>query len=305
MKFALRPIVQVVALPEEALTLAQIEGTDPVRLLSFAVGATAPASLVLRSASFRACAGYRREHTRRSELEIKPVIEHNVQIHILGTVMNSLTMPQLLALAAALGWASGVRLYLVVLIVGLVGYFGWAPLPAGLLILAHPVVIAASGFMVFVEFFADKIPGLDSLWDFVHTAIRIPAGAALAASVFGGDHAAMATVAAIIGGGLAATAHVTKTTTRAAINTSPEPFSNVGASLAEDGMVSGGMWLAFTHPLVFGLALLVVLVLSVWLMRRCWRFLSGLVRTVVRVFSGRAPVLAPQPIAVPKSNSGP
>ena len=215
--------------------------------------------------------------------------------------MDSLTMPQLLALAAALGWASGVRLYLVVLIVGLVGYFGWAPLPAGLHILAHPAVIAASGFMVFVEFFADKIPGLDSLWDFVHTAIRIPAGAALAASVFGGDHAAMATVAAIIGGGLAATAHVAKTTTRAAINTSPEPFSNVGTSLTEDGVVTGGMWLALAHPLAFGVALLAVLVLSVWLIRRSWRFLSGLVRKLISVFAGRDPAPAPQLQAMPES----
>jgi hypothetical protein len=214
-------------------------------------------------------------------------------------------MPQLLALAAALGWASGVRLYLVVLVTGLVGYFGWAPLPAGLQILAHPAVIAASGFMVLVEFFADKIPGLDSLWDFVHTAIRIPAGAALAAAVFGADHAVLATVAAIIGGGLAATAHVTKTTARAAINTSPEPFSNIGVSLAEDGAVSGGLWLAFAHPLLFGLALLVVLVLSVWLIRHCWRFLSGLLRKLVSVFAGRTPAPAPQPEAVPESDSAP
>ena len=90
-------------------------------------------------------------------------------------------MPQLLALAAALGWASGVRLYLVVLLTGLAGYLGWVPLPGGLQLLAHPAVLAASGFMVFIEFFADKIPGLDSLWDMVHTVIRIPAGAALAA----------------------------------------------------------------------------------------------------------------------------
>jgi len=215
--------------------------------------------------------------------------------------MDTLTLPQLLALAAALGWASGVRLYLVVLLVGLAGYFDWVPLPAGLHILAHPAVLAASGFMVFVEFFADKIPGLDTLWDFVHTAIRIPAGAALAASVFGGDHAVMAVVAALIGGGLAATAHVTKTSTRAAINTSPEPFTNIGASLAEDGLVSAGIWLAFAHPLIFGVALLAVLVLSVWLIRRCWRFLSGLVRKLITLFSGRA---AP-PAATPQSEESP
>ncbi|MDR2187839.1 MAG: DUF4126 domain-containing protein [Azonexus sp.] len=203
--------------------------------------------------------------------------------------MDTLTMPQLFALAAALGWASGVRLYLVILIVGLAGHFGWTPLPEGLSVLSHPAVMAASGFMVFIEFFADKMPGLDSLWDFVHTVIRIPAGAALAASVFGADHAALATVAAIIGGGLAATAHTAKTTTRAAINTSPEPFSNVGASLAEDGLVTGGLWLALTHPLLFGVALLLTLVVSVWLIRRCWRFLSGLTRRVIRIFSGREP----------------
>ena len=201
--------------------------------------------------------------------------------------MNSLDMPQLLALAAALGWASGVRLYLVVLLTGLAGYLGWLPLPSGLHLLAHPVVLAASGFMVFVEFFADKIPGLDSIWDMVHTAIRIPAGAALAAGVFGADHAAMALVAALLGGGFAATAHAAKATTRAAINTSPEPFSNVGASLVEDGMVPVGLWLAVAHPLLFGVLFIAVLVLSVWLIRKSWRFLKSLFGRVARIFSGR------------------
>ncbi|VTU30212.1 hypothetical protein SRS16CHR_04627 [Variovorax sp. SRS16] len=208
--------------------------------------------------------------------------------------MDTLDTPQLLALAAAVGWASGVRLYLVVLLTGLVGYFGWVPLPHGLQLLAHPVVIAASGFMVFVEFFADKIPGLDSLWDMVHTVIRIPAGAALAASVFGTDHAVMALVAGLLGGGFAATAHAAKATTRAAINTSPEPFSNVGASLVEDGMVPAGLWLAVAHPLVFGVLFVAVLALSVWLIRKSWRFLRSLFSRVARIFSGR-----PDPGVVP------
>jgi len=208
--------------------------------------------------------------------------------------MDALDTSQLLALAAAVGWASGVRLYLVVLLTGLAGYFGWVPLPHGLQLLAHPVVIAASGFMVFVEFFADKIPGLDSLWDMVHTAIRIPAGAALAASVFGTDHAVMALVAALLGGGFAATAHAAKATTRAAINTSPEPFSNVGASLVEDSMVPAGLWLAVAHPLVFGVLFIGVLVLSVWLIRKSWRFLRSLFSRVARIFSGR-----PDPGVVP------
>jgi hypothetical protein len=202
--------------------------------------------------------------------------------------MNSLDMPQLLALAAALGWASGVRLYLVVLLTGLAGYLGWIPLPSGLQLLAHPVVLAASGFMVFVEFFADKIPGLDSIWDMVHTAIRIPAGAALAAGVFGADHAAMALVAALLGGDFAATAHAAKATTRAAINTSPEPFTNVGASLVEDTAVPVGLWLAVAHPLLFGLLFIAVLVLSVWLIRKSWRFLKALFGRVARIFSGRS-----------------
>ena len=201
--------------------------------------------------------------------------------------MNTLDMPQLLALAAAIGWASGVRLYLVVLLTGVVGYFGWVPLPGGLQLLAHPVVIAASGFMVFIEFFADKIPGLDSLWDVVHTAIRIPAGAALAASVFGADHGVMAIAAALLGGSFAATAHAAKATTRAAINTSPEPFSNVGASLVEDTMVPAGLWLAVAHPFVFLALFVVVLVLSVWLIRKSWRFLRALFARVARIFSGK------------------
>jgi hypothetical protein len=208
--------------------------------------------------------------------------------------MDSLDMPQLLALAAALGWASGVRLYLVVLLTGLAGYLGWVQLPGGLQLLAHPVVLVASGFMVFVEFFADKIPGLDSLWDMVHTVIRIPAGAALAAGVFGADHAAMALVAALLGGGFAATAHAAKATTRAAINTSPEPFSNIGASLVEDGMVPTSLWLAVAHPLVFGILFVAVLVFSVWLIRKSWRFLRSLFGRVARIFSGRPdPGVAP------------
>jgi hypothetical protein len=201
--------------------------------------------------------------------------------------MQALDTPQLIALAGALGWASGVRLYLVVLLTGLAGYMGWVTLPQGLHLLAHPVVLGASGFMVFVEFFADKIPGLDSLWDVVHTVIRIPAGAALAAGVFGADSSLMGLVAALLGGTLAATSHAAKTTTRAAINTSPEPFSNIGTSLVEDSLVPAGLWLALAHPLVFIPVLLLVLVLSIWLIRLCWRFLRQLFVRVARIFSGK------------------
>ncbi len=202
--------------------------------------------------------------------------------------MQILDTAQLVALAGALGWASGIRLYLVILLTGLAGYLGWMPLPQGLHLLANPVVLAASGFMVFVEFFADKIPGLDSLWDVVHTVIRIPAGAALAAGVFGADSGAMGLAAALIGGTLAATSHAAKATSRAAINTSPEPFTNIGTSLVEDSLVPASLWLAIAHPLVFIPLLLVVLVLSVWLIRVCWRFLRQLFARVARIFSGRS-----------------
>ena len=199
----------------------------------------------------------------------------------------TLDTTQLIALAGALGWASGVRLYLVVLLTGLVGFMGWVQLPQGLHLLSNPVVLGASGFMVLVEFFADKIPGLDSLWDVVHSVIRIPAGAALAASVFSADSGAMGLVAALLGGTLAATSFSAKATTRAAINTSPEPFTNIGASLLEDGLVPLGLWLALAHPIVFLVLLVVMLAISFWLIRICWRFLRQLFSRVARIFSGR------------------
>lgn len=201
--------------------------------------------------------------------------------------MPGLDTPQLIALAGALGWASGIRLYLVVLLTGLAGFMGWITLPQGLHLLSNPVVLGASGFMVFIEFFADKIPGLDSLWDVVHSVIRIPAGAALAASVFSADSGAMALVAALLGGTLAATSFSAKATTRAAINTSPEPFTNVGASLVEDTLVPVGLWTAITHPFIFIPVLALVLALSVFLIYICWRFLKLLFSRVARIFSGQ------------------
>ena len=196
--------------------------------------------------------------------------------------MQALDPTHLVALAAALGWASGLRLYAVLFITGAAGWAGWLPLPPGLQILQNPLMLGASGVMLLVEFFADKIPALDTLWDLVHTFIRIPAGAALAAAVFGADSTTWAAVAGVIGGGLAATAHTAKATTRAAANTSPEPFSNIGLSLAGDMAVPAMLWLAWQQPLLFfvalGLALIVALVLTVILfrfLRALWRRLTG------------------------------
>ena len=185
--------------------------------------------------------------------------------------------PGLLAIAAALGWASGLRLYAVLFLTGLAGFLGWVALPPGLHLLQHPVMLGASGLLLFVEFFADKIPGVDTLWDAVHTLIRIPAGAALAASVFGLDQATWATGAALLGGTLAATSHVAKATTRAAVNTSPEPFSNLALSFLGDAAVPGTLWLAFTHPIVALIVLAVATLSMVAIIALLMRFLRGLI----------------------------
>ena len=193
----------------------------------------------------------------------------------------NLDMTHLVALAAALGWASGLRLYAVVFITGAAGFLGWVSLPSGLALLQHPVVLGASFLMFVVEFFADKVPGLDTLWDAVHTFIRIPAGAALAAGVFGGDSATWMLVAALAGGTLAATAHAAKATTRAAANTSPEPFSNLGLSLLGDAAVPAMLWLAWEHPLWVFPTLIVALVVAVALIVLLFKFLRALLRRFV------------------------
>ena len=204
---------------------------------------------------------------------------------VVAQVSDKMDMPSLLALAAALGWASGFRLYAVVFLVGAAGAVGWIALPPGLAVLQHPALLTASGVMLFVEFFADKIPGLDSLWDIVHSVIRIPAGAALAAGALGADGATMTLAAALMGGSLAATSQAAKTTTRAAINTSPEPFSNLFASFLEDGLVVGAVWLATTHPLVFGVALAVSVVLMWAVTVVLFKFLRSVLLRVSAFFT--------------------
>lgn len=189
----------------------------------------------------------------------------------------NLDTPQLVAIAAALGWASGLRLYAVVFLTGLAGSLGWVDLPTGLKVLEQPLLLWASGLMFALEFFADKIPGVDTVWDVVHTVVRIPAGAALAAGVFGSDEATWATAAALLGGTLAATSHIAKATTRAAANTLPEPFTNLGLSLFGDGAVPVMLWLSWAHPVALFVALGVALVVMVTLVWVFFRFLKALV----------------------------
>ncbi|MDP1733218.1 MAG: DUF4126 domain-containing protein [Sulfuritalea sp.] len=196
----------------------------------------------------------------------------------------------LLALAAGLGWASGFRLYTTLFVVGLAGKLGWIVLPDGLRLLEHPWVMGAAGLMLAVEFFADKIPLLDSVWDTVHTFIRIPAGAALAAMVFGGQGVEWQTAMAILGGTVAAGTHFTKAGTRAMINASPEPFSNIAASFGEDVVVLTGLWLMFAHPWLMLALLLLLAVLIVWLLPKLWR---GVVEVVRGLSLPRSPAKLP------------
>lgn len=205
--------------------------------------------------------------------------------------MNALPIDtaSLLAIAAALGWASGLRLYAVVFLTGMAGFLGWVDLPSGLKLLQSPLMLSLSGLMLAVEFFADKIPGVDTLWDLIHTVVRIPAGAALAAAVFGADQSTWAMAAALMGGALAATSHVAKATTRAALNTSPEPFSNLAMSLLGDSVVPVSLWLSWAHPTVFFVALAVALVVMIVLIWVLAKFLRQLARRVSGLFATARP----------------
>jgi hypothetical protein len=184
------------------------------------------------------------------------------------------------ALASLLAWASGMRLYLVIFALGLAGYFDYYDLPAGLEVLQHPWVIGAAGFMVVMEFVADKVPAIDSAWDAIHTFIRIPAGALLAAGATGDTLTPLTLAAGLLGGTITAGTHFTKAGGRAMINTSPEPFSNWGASITEDLLVMSGIWLALAHPVVFLLLLALFLLMLVWLAPKVWRGLRAIFRRI-------------------------
>lgn len=191
-----------------------------------------------------------------------------------------------LATAAGLGWASGVRLYAVVFFLGLLQFFGIYTLPANLQTLGNGWVMSAAGFMFLVEFLADKIPGFDSVWDAAHTFVRIPAGALLAAAAVASGDPGMSVAAGILGGAVAAGSHVTKASTRALINTSPEPFSNWTASFSEDALSIGAVWAALVYPMVLLGFLIVFFILAIWLLPKLWRGLKR-VRASIRELFGR------------------
>ncbi len=198
------------------------------------------------------------------------------------------TLIHTLALTMGVAWASGINLYAAVAMLGLAGNAGYVHLPDTLTIVEDPLVIIAACFMYCVEFFADKIPGVDSTWDALHTFIRIPAGAMLAAGAVGDVTPALAVAAGLVGGGITAATHATKAGSRLLINTSPEPFSNWFASIAEDLAVFAGLWAALAHPVIFLILLALFLLALCWLLPKVWRGVKAVLRKIASLF-GRRP----------------
>jgi hypothetical protein len=202
-----------------------------------------------------------------------------------------------IALAMGLAWASGINLYATLAVLGIMGATGNIELPPDLVMLQDPVVIAAAGFMYCVEFFADKMPGVDTGWDTIHSFIRIPAAAVLAAGAVGDVNPALVLAAAILGGALGATSHTLKAGTRVLINASPEPFTNWGASVSEDLAVFGGVWAAVYYPAPFLGFLVLFVALAIWLLPKLWRGIAGLFARLGR-WLGRPHAPEPRAAAV-------
>ena len=206
------------------------------------------------------------------------------------------TVISAIALMMGAAWASGINLYATIAVLGLASAGGYLELPEQLTVVADPWVIAAAGFMYCVEFFADKVPGVDTAWDALHTFIRVPAGALLAAGATGsvGEVTpAVAVAAGLVGGSVTALTHASKAGSRALINTSPEPFSNWGASILEDLAVFAGLWAALTHPVLFLIAFVAFMVLLIWLLPKLWSGIRAVGRKIARLF-GAGSTAAPR-----------
>ena len=191
-----------------------------------------------------------------------------------------------ISLALGVAWASGINMYAAVLVLGILANTGYAVLPPELEVLQDPLVLGVAGIMYFLEFVADKTPGVDSGWDAIHTFIRIPAGAIMAAGVAEGleinqavEFAAIL-LAGIGGGAMAATSHFTKAGSRVLINTSPEPVTNWIASVAEDIAVVAGLWTALNYPSVFVVLMLVFVLFAIWILPKIWRAIKIVARKI-------------------------
>jgi hypothetical protein len=191
---------------------------------------------------------------------------------------------QTIALTMGVAWASGINLYATILVLGILGLTGNITLPPDLAILTDPLILIAAGVMYVVEFFADKIPGIDNGWDTVQTFIRIPLGALLAAAAVGEVTPSVSIAAAILGGSMAASTHAAKAGTRVLINASPEPFTNWFASLGEDVFVIAGLWTALHYPLLFIIFLIIFILLLIWFLPKIWRGIIKMLKTIGNLF---------------------
>lgn len=208
---------------------------------------------------------------------------------------------QTIALCMGVAWASGINLYAAIGMLGILGATGNVDLPPDMEIVQHPAVIVAAGFMYCVEFFADKVPGVDTGWDAIHGFIRIPAAAALAAAAVGEVDPAITLAAAIVGGALGATSYTVKAGGRVLINTSPEPVTNWTASFTEDLAVIAGLWAALYHPEVFLVLLVVFILVAAWLLPKVWRGIKAVFRRLKTLLGGKPDTPEPQPLAIPES----
>ena len=195
-----------------------------------------------------------------------------------------------ISLSMGASWASGINLYATLLVLGIGQMTGSLSLPPDLQVLANPLVVGAAGLMYAVEFFADKIPGIDTGWDSIHTFIRIPAGALLAFGMVGDVSQPAAVAAAIVGGTIAAGTHATKAGTRVMINASPEPFTNWAASISEDVLAVAGLWTAFHHPWIFTVLLILFVLFVIWFLPKIWRGIKKILGFLGRLMGISPPV---------------
>lgn len=190
----------------------------------------------------------------------------------------------LIAVTFGVGWASGINLYATILTLGLMNNGGYIVLPEQLDIISDPIILIAAAIMYFIEFFADKIPGLDTAWDSIHSFIRIPMGAALAYGATGDQQTAIEVAALILGGGTAAVSHTAKSGTRVLVNTSPEPFSNWFLSITEDIAVILGLWAALKNPILFLVLFILFIILMIWLLPKVFRGIKNIFKALAGIF---------------------
>ncbi len=198
-----------------------------------------------------------------------------------------MNLVQILGLALGAAWTSGINLYATVAVLGLLQHFGLARLPGGLHVLDNWLIIGLALALYLVEFIADKVPYVDTLWDAVHTFIRVPAGAVIAAAAAWDFHPTVVVVAMLLGGGVAFSTHGTKATVRAGANASPEPFSNWTLSIVEDVVAIGAVVLAVVFPLAALVLVAIFLVFFVWIMRKVVRRVRCMVRAVQAFLKGK------------------